>query len=268
MRTASPVENPKDEKHPIDARVFISAFQNAILHANGYRSAPEYCEVDYFFCIVKGTVFFGCVLPGSNKADIRGYSKWNKLGPRWLKTATYIIRKGERLSSSCPEGLVPTYVHLLSFKPGQMMGVQEIACRMVKNLKERAWAIRSVLNQLADKRKAERLMQHKWDIEDSGSRNSGAGMIAAERERVKSVEGFSDKHDDKHTNGELAWAACCYVYPCAVPNSMPCEWPWDYKWWKPSSDKVHNLVRAGQLIAAEIDRLKRIEAKNTLPKMV
>jgi hypothetical protein len=34
-------------------------------------------------------------------------------------------------------------------------------------------------------------------------------------------------------------------------------WPWDPSWWKPSPDPIRNLVKAGALIAAEIDRLQR-----------
>lgn len=37
-------------------------------------------------------------------------------------------------------------------------------------------------------------------------------------------------------------------------------WPWDRKWWKPSQDdQVKNLIKAGALIAAEIDRLQNIK---------
>ena len=159
--TTKPVENPKGIKHAIDARVFVTAFQNAVTHANGFRSAPDYCEVDYYFWISKGTVFFGCVLPGSSKADIAGYSKWNKLGPKWLKLPHEIVyNKVERGSQSCPEGVIPSYVRLLSFKQGQMVGVQEVARRMVKNPKERAWAIKYVLNMLAEERKMNRLAYH------------------------------------------------------------------------------------------------------------
>ncbi len=37
------------------------------------------------------------------------------------------------------------------------------------------------------------------------------------------------------------------------------QWPedWEAEVWKPSADPVHNLVKAGALIAAEIDRLQR-----------
>jgi hypothetical protein len=38
------------------------------------------------------------------------------------------------------------------------------------------------------------------------------------------------------------------------------DWPWDASWWKPSNDPVRNLVKAGALIAAEIDRLQRAAA--------
>lgn len=38
-------------------------------------------------------------------------------------------------------------------------------------------------------------------------------------------------------------------------------WPWDASWWKPSADPIRNLVKAGALIAAEIDRLQRLTSK-------
>jgi hypothetical protein len=154
--TTEPAENPVGEKHDVDARVFITAFQNAVLHANGFRSAPEYCEVDYYFWISKGTVFFGCVLPGTEKSNLEGFNKCNKAGPKWLKTPPEIVKNGVRASQFCPEGTIASYVRLLSFKPGRMVGVQEVANRMVKNPKERAWAIKYVLNMLATERKCNR----------------------------------------------------------------------------------------------------------------
>ena len=39
------------------------------------------------------------------------------------------------------------------------------------------------------------------------------------------------------------------------------DWPWGSEYWKPSEDPVRNLVKAGALIAAEIDRLNRAKAK-------
>lgn len=41
------------------------------------------------------------------------------------------------------------------------------------------------------------------------------------------------------------------------------EWPWDEASWKPDNDPVRTLVKAGALIAAEIDReLRRAEGSN------
>jgi len=34
-------------------------------------------------------------------------------------------------------------------------------------------------------------------------------------------------------------------------------WPWGSEWWKPSKDPIRDLVKAGALIAAEIDRLQK-----------
>jgi hypothetical protein len=39
----------------------------------------------------------------------------------------------------------------------------------------------------------------------------------------------------------------------------PDGWPFDPSWWKPSNDRKANLIKAGALIAAEIDRLQRLE---------
>lgn len=100
---------------------------------------------------------------------------------------------------------------------------------------------------------------------------SGVDLIAAERSRQVEVEGFTAEHDDEHFLGELAGAAACYAALAsrqaasglnrAEAQSPPCQsWRWSHEWWKPSFDPVHNLVRAGALIAAEIDRLERERA--------
>ncbi len=95
---------------------------------------------------------------------------------------------------------------------------------------------------------------------------SGAQLIALERERQMKVEGWTPAHDDKHTDNELAKAAESYLVTVTTPdeegdeNGKPraaWDWPWDKNWWKPSKDPVRNLVKAGALIAAEIDRLQR-----------
>lgn len=87
--------------------------------------------------------------------------------------------------------------------------------------------------------------------------------IVAERERQKSVEGWTTQHDDEHDRNELGYAASCYADPGFInngdPNSeSPRNWPWDDDWWKPKSYR-ENLVRAGALILAELERIDREE---------
>lgn len=89
---------------------------------------------------------------------------------------------------------------------------------------------------------------------------TGIELIATERKRQISKEGWTASHDDTHEYGELAIAATCYAINGQGSESLlpPCDWPWEKKWWKPSPDQIRNLVKAGALIAAEIDRLQRI----------
>lgn len=87
---------------------------------------------------------------------------------------------------------------------------------------------------------------------------TGADLIAGERQRQITQEGWTALHDDKHTDGELAYAAAHYIAAAlGEDDSVLGSWPWNPSWWKPSDDPVRNLVKAGALIAAEIDRLRR-----------
>jgi len=89
---------------------------------------------------------------------------------------------------------------------------------------------------------------------------TGVELIAQERQRQIAVEDWDADHDDRHDDGDLARAAMCYADPTAVysqPGFPPDAWPWESEGWKPKSDAIKNLVRAGALIAAEIDRLAR-----------
>jgi hypothetical protein len=90
--------------------------------------------------------------------------------------------------------------------------------------------------------------------------------IAAECRRVREREGFDADHDDLHQNGELAAAAGVYVLHDILPDGemrdrlhIEC-WPWDDYWWKPKGRR-RNLIRAAQLIVAEIERLDRLAGK-------
>jgi hypothetical protein len=102
--------------------------------------------------------------------------------------------------------------------------------------------------------------------DSDGSQSSlGVDLIAAERERQIAVEGFSSNRDDNYTNEELASAASFYAMPQPKRHLdlMRWLWPWHFTWWKPSPDnRIRELAKAGALIAAEIDRLKRQESLN------
>lgn len=79
-----------------------------------------------------------------------------------------------------------------------------------------------------------------------------AGEFLVERKRQLAEEGWTLAHDDEHRAGELAKAAACY----AVGWRLRDIWPWDERWWKPK-DSRRNLIRAGTLIMAEIERIDR-----------
>jgi len=91
-------------------------------------------------------------------------------------------------------------------------------------------------------------------------------LIAKERERQIVEEGWDANHDDEHEYGEMAAAAACYAMPPHIANfaSIRSEmWPWDEEWWKPKG-RVRDLVRAGALILAELERVQREESNRLL----
>lgn len=128
---------------------------------------------------------------------------------------------------------------------------------------------------------------------------SGIELIAEERQRQVEVEGWTAEHDAEHENYQLSAAAACYVAANISKrlesinrtNQSPLAefkiydfgeldlmvnsgdrgdrrirkagwkngWPWERKWWKPSNEPIKNLIKAGALIAAEIDRLQKLK---------
>lgn len=91
----------------------------------------------------------------------------------------------------------------------------------------------------------------------------GAWLIVKERERQLHGENWSAHHDDQHVDGELSDAAACYAmgvkwrnHEGTIPSRM---WPWEINAWKPGN-RIRELMKAGALIAAEIDRLTRAES--------
>lgn len=89
----------------------------------------------------------------------------------------------------------------------------------------------------------------------------GALAIVAERRRQIEAEGWTPDHDLAHKPGELAKAGACYamargthvLHGEMIHAPQPAAWPWESSWWKPA-DQRRNLVKAGALILAELDR--------------
>jgi hypothetical protein len=92
-------------------------------------------------------------------------------------------------------------------------------------------------------------------------------LIAAERQRQITEEGWSVQGDDQHKANHLAKAAVCYAMPDDIRQAIIWNitlryriWPWAERFWKPSPDnRIRELVKAGALIVAEIERLQRAE---------
>lgn len=87
--------------------------------------------------------------------------------------------------------------------------------------------------------------------------------IAAERQRQIDVEGRTPDADDGYRAGELAAAASAYAFSAATRTRYLALdplgfWPWAPEWFKPK-DQRSDLVRAGALIVAEIERIDRVQ---------
>ena len=105
---------------------------------------------------------------------------------------------------------------------------------------------------------------------------TGIEIISAERKRQIEKEGYTAEYDDNQ-KGNLSDAAAIYALGrndrlCPLQNGdsiLETFWPWSMKDYKPAKYKltdsykeickqrVHELAKAGALIAAEIDRLQR-----------
>lgn len=92
--------------------------------------------------------------------------------------------------------------------------------------------------------------------------------IRRERERQMQAEGWTPEYDDDHVDGELATAAACYALGHAELSSVTTGdnwstltrvslWPFEGMW-KPR-DGRSNLIKAGALIVAELERIDRLD---------
>ncbi|MBP1873508.1 hypothetical protein J2Z19_003223 [Ensifer adhaerens] len=101
----------------------------------------------------------------------------------------------------------------------------------------------------------------RFQLQPDSALGEAARDVLAERDRQKAVEGWSTAHDDQHVDHELSRAAASY----AIGNVA--YWPWSLAWWKPC-DRRRNLVKAGALIIAEIERIDRADPVSAESKPV
>lgn len=96
---------------------------------------------------------------------------------------------------------------------------------------------------------------------------NGREQIEYERRRQTTDEGWSIEHDDEHVYGELYAAGLHYLVhgmsTLVGADARPAEPPWPFgpEWWKPQTP-IRDLVRAGALFLAEVDRLTRITSRS------
>jgi hypothetical protein len=136
---------------------------------------------------------------------------------------------------------------------------------------------------------ARQMFEHVLDV-GAATADTGIDLIAAERARQIEQEGWTPEHDAEHDKHELAWAAICYAAPEWIYREtgrhifggdgyvFSDPWPWDRQSDKRPRDfidvtlradeqsrdeRIRCLVKAGALIAAEIDRLRHAATKKT-----
>lgn len=93
--------------------------------------------------------------------------------------------------------------------------------------------------------------------------STGIGLIELERIRQITQKGFSVQHDSHWEAGQMAKAAICYAMNQRDRikfDAIDEIWPWSPDMFEPENRKW-DLIRAGALIAAELDRILAEEAK-------
>lgn len=100
---------------------------------------------------------------------------------------------------------------------------------------------------------------------------TGIEMIIKERLRQLQEEGWTPEHDDTWREGELANSAAAYAMTYEMRDylghhNLETIFSFRSEWWKPArndsyDERKKELAKAGALIAAEIDRLNRLESE-------
>ena len=82
----------------------------------------------------------------------------------------------------------------------------------------------------------------------------GADLICQERRRQIEVKGYNAYHDFREPLNHLVAGGISYAICDIDEECASAWWPWELDQWKPK-DRMRNLIRAGALIAAAIDKM-------------
>ncbi len=107
-------------------------------------------------------------------------------------------------------------------------------------------------------------------MSDTSQNLPGYKLIENERLRQQGELGYSQEDDLTYVDNELVFAAIAYLTPeefrefpastdvrVKFNKSVPNIFPWSEQHWKPSpDDREKELIKAGALIAAELDRYR------------
>jgi len=181
-----------------------------------------------------------------------------------------VLRRILAASPAVPSSVEALAKPIIDFICDDVLPSYDIPCEVGRDDPELATAVHSLLAALSRPSVAE----------------GAVADIAAERRRQIEVEGWTPEHDDsKHSSGQLAIAAACYAISGGaevrhllaqkrwtlyegnqVVTAFYWLWSltikWSSDWYKPSSRR-RDLVKAGALIVAEIERLDRAALKRT-----
>lgn len=94
--------------------------------------------------------------------------------------------------------------------------------------------------------------------------SQAASDVLTERRRQVEAEGWTAAHDDMNDTGEMATAAAAYALAATGFRKQAVMEFWPKKWsslWFKSTTSRRDLVKAGALIVAEIERLDRAALK-------
>ena len=100
----------------------------------------------------------------------------------------------------------------------------------------------------------------------------GLDLITEERIRQIVEEGRSLDHDQQHESSQLLYAAICYASPepifvkrnivsqkkGCIGTSFQDPWPYDFADKREEHSRIKQLQIAGALIAAELDRINKL----------